>query len=98
MDNVDPSTAAYLSAARRDLQKRGSGEHAELVTAVWEVYCGGCGFDLTKGERDMACEVARLLFCDAGSVSMMLKQAAGRIGDGILRGEIRRIASGIEGR
>lgn len=98
MDTVDPSAEGILRAAREELIRAGEADHAAVVTAVWEVCFGGCGFNLDKEELENSCNVARLLFCAPGAVSMMLRQAAGRVEDAILRGEIRKISERLETR
>jgi hypothetical protein len=87
-----------LASARRNLQDSGKNAYAELVTAVWEVCYGGCGFNMTDGERAMSCEVSKLLFCDPSYVRMMIAQASRNVSDQTLRDELRKLSKSSLGR
>lgn len=81
-----------LASSRKSLQEVGEMVSAEVVTAVWEVCYGGCGFNMTEEEHSRSCEVAKLLFCDPSSARMMIVQASRRVPDQTLRDELKRIS------
>jgi hypothetical protein len=83
---------AVLDCARKALQSRGDASSAELITAVWEVCFGGCGFNMTDPEISRSYEVSKLLFCDPSSVRMMIAKVSQRISDPILRDELRKLS------
>lgn len=87
-----------LASARKNLQDSGENAHAELVTAVWEVCYGGCGFNMTDGERAWSYEVSKLLFCDLSSVRMMIAQASRNVSDQTLRAKLRKLSKSSLGR
>ncbi len=92
VDLATERAAAMLAAARKDLQKKGHVEEASAITAVWDVCFGGCGFDLDARESTLACEVAKFLFSSPPSVEIIIKSAASKITDPLIREEVRKIS------
>ncbi len=98
MGQEENREVALLATARKTLLESGEVAYAELITAVWEVCFGGCGFNMTSGERSRSCEVAKLLFFDPSSVKMMIAQASQKISDQVLRDELRKLSKSPLGR
>lgn len=97
MDIPKSREASILSSARVSLKESGELDYADLITAVWEVCFGGCGFNLTPEEESRSCEVSKLLFCSPSSVSMMVVQSSQRISDPVLRTEVRALSKSLQG-
>lgn len=98
MERGGSKESSLLAASRESLLRSGQIACAELVAAVWEVCYGGCGFNMTEGERQKSYEVSKLLFCDPSSVRMMIAKASQNIPDQILRDELRKLSKSSLGK
>lgn len=96
MDNqTKVRVGEILRNSAEDLREAGNESEADTVVAVWDTCFGGCGFNLSEKEYDVAAQISKLLFFSPSSPKLLLSMAAGRIEDSILRAELRKIADNM---
>lgn len=90
-------TVAVIKSCIENLKKQGLISEANTLVAIWDTCYGGCGYSLSREESEEATKISKFCFFCPDVPPMLVRQISGRLADQVLREELRKISTDMEG-